>query len=236
MHSELDRSRVHVAVDVMVLTMIGGKLRLMLARRPNPPYSGLLALPGTLVGLEESAESAVRRLLGEMLPVRDVYLEQLYTFTQVSRDPRGRVISISYLAIVPAGKMEDLPGREDSVLRPFTVETESRDLLLRGADGSTLTPGDLAFDHETIIRTGIARLQGKIGYTDIGFRFLGNRSRFSLSELQAVFEAVLGKALDASNFRRNTLKQYEESGRIAPTEWTEKTGRGRPSVLYRMAD
>ncbi len=236
MHSELDQDRVHVAVDVMVLTMIGGKLHLMLARRTHPPYKGLWALPGTLVGLEESAESAARRLMKEMLPVPDVYLEQLYTFSQVSRDPRGRVISVAYLAILPSGAIDEILAGGRTALQPFGLEAESRELLLSTQGGEYLYSGDLAFDHETIIQTGIARLQGKIGYTEIGFRFLRDPRCFSLSELQSVHEAVLGKPLDASNFRRTVLTQYERTGRISPTERTEKAGRGRPSVLYRMTD
>ena len=234
MHSDLNQIRISVAVDVLILTIRQGKLLLMLARRVNPPYQGLWALPGTLVRPEESAEKAAERLIREMLPVEDLYLEQLYTFSQVNRDPRGRVISIAYLGIIPADGAEEILARPETVLRPFALETVGLELLLKSEDGSDLFDGDLAFDHETMIKTGLIRLQGKIGYTEIGFRFLRDPERFSLSELQMIHEAILGKALDASNFRRNVLAQYERGGRIAPTEQMDKTGRGRPSVLYRI--
>ena len=87
-----------------------------------------------------------------------------------------------------------------------------------------------------VIGMGISRLRGKIDYTEIGFHFLEDRNRFSLGELQAVFEAVLGRPLDASNFRRGILSRYEKTGRIELTDRTENTGRGRPSALYRMTD
>ena len=233
MHTELNQGQLYVTVDLLVLSTGGGKLRLFLARRNNPPYEGLWALPGRFVALDESAECTARRLLDEMLPLPDVFLEQLYTFTQVNRDPRGRVISTAYLAVLPAGK---LPPEAETPLRPFRVETGEGELMLTGADGTVLRAGDLAFDHGAVIGMGISRLRGKIDYTEIGFHFLEDRNRFSLGELQAVFEAVLGRPLDASNFRRGILSRYEKTGRIELTDRTENTGRGRPSALYRMTD
>ena len=105
---------------------------------------------------------------------------------------------------------------------------------LTGEDGTKLIGSDLAFDHGRIIGTGVLRLQGKIDYTDVGFRFLNDTGAFPLSELQTVFEAVLGKELDKSNFRRFIRNRYEETGRIAPVERAEKQGRGRPAVLYQL--
>ena len=102
-------------------------------------------------------------------------------------------------------------------------------------EGETLAPGDLAFDHGKIIETGIERLRGKIDYTEIGFGFLENRDAFSLSELQTVFEAVLGETLDSSNFRRAILGRYEKTGQLTQTDQAEKRGRGRPAALYRFS-
>jgi hypothetical protein len=107
---------------------------------------------------------------------------------------------------------------------------------LTAADGTSLIGSDLAFDHGRIIETGVLRLQGKIDYTDIGFRFLNDTEAFSLSELQTVFEAVLDRPLDISNFRRFILGRYEKNGRMVQTEQAEKKGRGRPAVLYRLKD
>ncbi len=236
MHRELEQDRIYVTVDLMILAAAGGKLQLFLARRVNPPFNGLWALPGCFVGQHESAEAAARRLLEEMLPLPEVYLEQLYTFTGINRDPRGRVISVAYLAILPGGSGERIAGGQGIILREFEVDTRSRELQLKDGEGMVLMPGDTAFDHGKIISMGVARLQGKIDYTEIGFRFLENRNCFSLGELQAAFEAVLGRSLDASNFRRDILARYEKNGRIVRTNRTDRAGRGRPSAMYSMED
>ena len=234
MHEILQQDRVYVTVDILVMTVRDGELMVMLSRRKNPPYEGRLALPGRFIGLEEAAETAVHRLMEEMLPVPDAYLEQLYTFTEVNRDPRGRVISAAYLVIVPPGKLEEAARRQDVILRPFRIGAEASALRLTGEDGLEVIGSDLAFDHGRIIGTGVQRLRGKIDYTDIGFRFLNSAEAFSLSELQTVFEAVLGEKLDSSNFRRSILNRYERTGRLWQTAQEEKRGRGRPAVLYRF--
>ncbi len=234
MHGPLAQEDIHVAVDLMILSVEGGTLRVLLSRRKAPPFEGMWALPGCFVGRDESAEQAAGRLLVEMRPPEGVYLEQLYTFTAVDRDPRGRVISVGYLAVVPAGR-QDAASAEGSIsLCPFTVEGEEP--RLTGPDGETLDPSLLAFDHAAIIRMGILRLRGKIAYTDIAFRFLRDPACFSLGEMQTVFEAVLGRALDASNFRRSILGRYVKTGRIVQTDRLERSGRGRPSGLYRLAE
>ena len=230
MHITLNSDRLYVAVDLMIMTFGEGRLRLLLSRRVNPPFEGLWALPGRFVGLDESAEDAALRLMEEMLPIRNVYLEQLYTFTGVGRDPRGRVISVGYLAIVPSGGLEGM--LEGTLLHCFDIDTSCSDPVLTGENGERLGKEELAFDHEAIIRMGIARLQGKLDYTRIGFRFLRDTECFSLGELQGVHEAILGKKLDDSNFRRGILGKYEKTGRIVQTEKTARSGRGRPSGLY----
>ncbi len=236
MHRELEQDRIYVTVDLMILTVADGKLQLFLARRVNPPFSGLWALPGCFVERDESAEAAARRLLEEMLPLPEVYLEQLYTFTGINRDPRGRVISVAYLAILPAGSGERIAGEQGIILRGFEVDTRGRELQLKDGEGKFLRPEDLAFDHGKIIAMGVTRMQGKIDYTEIGFHFLEDRHCFSLGELQTVYEAVLGRPLDASNFRRGLLARYEKNERIVRTNRTDKAGRGRPSAMYSMED
>ncbi|MBQ8200646.1 MAG: NUDIX hydrolase [Clostridia bacterium] len=223
-------------MDILIFTVREGRLSLLLARRKNPPFRNYWALPGRFVGLEESAEAAVRKLLAEMLPVRDVYMEQLYTFTALNRDPRGRTISMAYMIILPWQKLQAALEEEDVQLRCFGVNHDAGGLYLtaEGEEAITLTAGDLAFDHGEIIRTGVTRLQGKIDYTDVSFRFLSDTAAFSLSELQTVFEAVLDTPVDSSNFRRSIRGRYEQSGRIEQTVQAKQQGRGRPAVLYRL--
>ena len=225
-----------MTVDILILTVRDGRLHLLLARRAKPPYEGRWALPGSFIRVHESAEGTVKRLLEEMLPIQNAFFEQLYTFTAEDRDPRGRVISIAYLAIVPWGNLKRLIAEEEISFRCWQADMDESGLRLTDDGSAALLPEDLAFDHGKIIETGIERLRGKIDYTDIGFRFLENPRAFSLSELQTVFEAVLGKTLDSSNFRRAILNRYEKTGRLTQTVLAEQRGRGRPAVLYRIND
>ena len=234
MHDTLQSDQIYVTVDILALTILDGQLCLMLSRRKDAPFEGLLALPGRFIGQEESAETAVHRLMDEMIPVADLFMEQLYTFTDVNRDPRGRVISAAYLVIIPPQKLEEARLAGSLSVQPYRISTGSVPMRMTGEDGTTLTGGDLAFDHGRIIETGVQRLQGKIDYTDIGFRFLNSAGAFSLSELQTIYEAVLGTELDSSNFRRSILNRYERTGRLWQTAQEEKRGRGRPAVLYRF--
>ena len=233
MHRDLSRDRVYVTVDILILSVRDGRLCLMLARRADKPYEGMWALPGRFVGLTESAETTVRRLMDEMLPIDRVFMEQLYTFTDVNRDPRGRVISAAYLVIVPWKRLEKI--LPESRLTLFEVGSRDGGIELKGG-GVTLTGGDLAFDHGRIITAGILRLQGKIDYTGIGFRFLNDPDAFSLGELQSVFEAVLGRDMDSSNFRRFIRTRYLDTGRVIPTQGDDRQKRGRPAALYRLAE
>lgn len=233
MHEELCPDRMHVAADILPLTVGDGALHLLLSRRPAPPYQGCWALPGRLVGLDESAESAVRILLRETLPLKEAYFEQLYTFTDVSRDPRGRVISMAYLVAAPWRKAKETLQKSTGGLTPFRVKLGAA-LTLESPDGLILSGSDLAFDHGRIIETGVLRLRGKVDYTDIAFRFLNDPDSFSLGEVQSVFEAILDKAADGSNFRRFIRARYEETGRIKATEQSQVRGRGRPAALYRI--
>ena len=229
-HEALAQDQVYVAVDTLILTVEQGKLTALLSRRSQPPCERRWALPGCFVELDESAESAARRLLQEMLPRSSPTLEQLYTFTEVNRDPRGRVISVAYLAIVPWPQL----CAEEHGLQRFRVSTPDGEICLTAPDGMTLGAGDLAFDHGRILATGVQRLRGKISYTDIAFAFLPNRTAFSLGELQTVFEAVMGRSEDSSNFRRFIRNRYEKTGRLVQTDGENSRGRGRPAALYRL--
>ena len=233
MHTLLSPDRVYVTVDILILTVRSGRLCLALSRRAEEPYRGMWALPGRFVGLTESAETTVRHLMDEMLPIDRVFMEQLYTFTDVNRDPRGRVISAAYLVIVPWKRLEGI--LTGSRLRLFEAGRRDGKTLLTG-EGVSLTGGDLAFDHGRIIESGINRLQGKIDYTDIGFRFLNDPGAFSLGELQTVFEAVLARPMDSSNFRRFISTRYLDTGKVIPTDGGEKPRRGRPASLYALTE
>jgi 8-oxo-dGTP diphosphatase len=172
-------------------------LQLLLIRRALEPCRGMWALPGGFVQVSdkddqgEDLEAAARRELEEETGARVSYLEQLYTFGAPGRDPRGRVISVAYMALVRAHDHQVVGGDDAAEAEWFSVPT-----LLAGKR-------PLAFDHDAIIRTGVARLQGKVRYAPIGFNLLG--PTFTLSELQRLYEAVLLRPLDKRNFRRRIL-------------------------------
>ena len=235
----LCQDQVFVSVDLMILTVREGRLDLLLSRRNSPPFRGCWALPGKLVERADSAEATALKLLRETLPIRAAFMEQLYTFTELNRDPRGQVISIAYLAAVPWARLSPLLGADGQGPRLFGVSLSGGALGLDGGEGLRLTGGDLAFDHGRIIETGVQRLRGKIDYTDIAFHFLNDSRAFTLGELQTVYEAVLEMTVDGSNFRRTIQNRYEETGRIAQTDRAEshrKRGRGRPAAIYRMTE
>ena len=233
----LRQEQVFVTVDLLILTVREGRLSLLLLRRADPPFRGRWGLPGELMAREDCAEAAAQRLLRQTLPLDGAFMEQLYTFTAPDRDPRGRVISIAYLAAAPWARLSPLLRGGGEGARLFDVSLAGGALGLEGGEGLRLAGEDLAFDHGRVIETGVQRLRGKIDYTDIAFEFLNDPRAFTLGELQAVFEAVLERTVDASNFRRTIQKRYEETGRIAQVDTTDRPRqrrRGRPAAVYRM--
>ena len=211
--SPLPAAEHRVAVDIVVFALDdagagAGDPVFLALRRPRAPYAGDWALPGTLVREAEDLEEAVLRILAEGAGLsRPRHLEQLATFGGPDRDPRGRVFSASYLALVP----RPAQVREDAAWWPV-------------AD-----PPPLAFDHADILDTAINRLRGKLSYSNVAYGLLPEL--FTLSELQAVYEAVLDRVLDKRNFRKKVLAL----GIVEETEG-QRRGPHRPAQLYRFSD
>lgn len=180
-------ARPGLTVDCVVFGFDDGDLKVLLVQRKLGPFADEWALPGGFVHMDETLEKAALRELGEETGVSRVFLEQLYTFGDVERDPRGRVISVAYYALVKLG---------DYTVR---AATDAKD----AAWFSTSALPKLAFDHAKIISVALTRLSGKVRYQPIGFELLPRR--FTLSELQTLYEAVLGKSLDKRNFRKKIL-------------------------------
>lgn len=206
-----DYPRPALTVDIVIFTLRDHRLQVLLIRRLGEPFRGFWALPGGFVQMEESLEEAAIRELNEETGVQETYLEQLYTYGDPARDPRGRVVSVAYYALIHAGAPARSQGGDDAgQARWFPV------------DGLP----SLAFDHTGIIAYALRRLRYKLEYTAVGFELLPEV--FTLTEIQHTYELILGEALDKRNFRRRML----ESGIIEPTEY--KKGReGRPARLYR---
>ncbi len=202
--------RPSVTVDVVIVTLRDNELHVLLIKRDTDPYRGTWALPGGFVNLDEALDAAARRKLEEETGVSHVYLEQLYTFGELDRDPRGRVISVAYIALVPT---------------PLAVHG--------GSDAgdaqwwSIKSMPSLAFDHSEIVDYALTRLRYKIEYSAVGFRLMP--PEFTLSELQKAYEVVLGEPLDKRNFRRRIM----EAEVIEPLDEV-RSGEGRPARLYRF--
>jgi 8-oxo-dGTP diphosphatase len=164
------------------------ELKVILIQRDIPPFEGEWALPGGFMGLDESLETAAIRELKEETGIEDVFLEQLYTFGDVKRDPRDRVVTVAYYALINLNE------------QTIKATTDARD----AAWFSVSKMPKLAFDHQKIFQVALTRLKGKVRYEPIGFELLPKK--FTLSQLQRLYETILEQPLDKRNFRRKILK------------------------------
>ena len=212
-----------VTVDVVILTIKEKKLCALLSKRQDYPFKDYWSLIGGFVGIAESLDDAAKRVLAEKGNLAGVYLEQLYTFGDVQRDPRMRIISVSYYALTNIDALKESESvKLFEVSVPWEGETGgSVDVL--NQEGAK---ENLAFDHEAILGMAIKRIRGKLEYVPLGFELLPER--FTLRELQEVHEIILGKTLNKDAFRRKVLA----SGALEATGDFE-TGKGfRPAEYY----
>ncbi len=204
-----------VAVDVVLFTIQDDVLKVLLVRRQRAPFRGAWALPGGFVGPEESVDAAALRELQEETSIGNVYLEQLYTFGDTERDPRGRVLSVAYYALVNWQRMQLRARRE--------VVSDAEWFPVRRLPG-------LAFDHRKIVDYALERLRNKLNYTTIAFQLL--QEEFTLTELQGAYEVILGQRLDKRNFRRKML----QLGILRAMNRFKASGRQRPARLYTFTE
>jgi 8-oxo-dGTP diphosphatase len=204
--------RAALTVDCVVFGYDEGELKVLLIQRGLEPFKGKWALPGGFVRVDETLDNAARRELSEEAGLANVFLEQLYTFGAIHRDPRERVVSVAYYALV---KMSD-----------------HRAQAATDAANAEWFPGSrvpkLAFDHAHIFAAALARLKSKVRYEPIGFELLP--PKFTLSQLQHLYEAVLATELDKRNFRKKVLS----FGLLIPLKETQMIGRHRPAQLFRF--
>jgi 8-oxo-dGTP diphosphatase len=176
-----------VTVDCIIFGFDGQTLKVMLIQRKSEPFAKMWALPGAFVNEDESLENCAERVLMKECNISGVYLEQLFTFGTPSRDPRERVISVAYMGLVKTADFELIAGNDE-------LQIEWRDIK---------EVQDLAFDHSQILETAIQRIRGKIRYQPIGFELMN--AKFTLPQLQQLYEAILGQSLDRRNFRKKLL-------------------------------
>jgi 8-oxo-dGTP diphosphatase len=203
--------RPSVTTDVVIFSLVDEDLKVLLVKRKYAPFAGQWAIPGGFVHMDESLEEAAVRELEEETGLTDLFMEQLYTFGAPDRDPRTRVITVAYFALVSYHAIQHRPSGD-------AAET---------AWHSVYKLPQLAFDHRTILDYALTRLRYKLEYTTVGFQLLPDE--FTLTELQQAYQIILGEELDKRNFRRKILSAdiLEETGK------KKKEAEGRPAMLYR---
>ncbi len=201
-----------VAVDVAIFTLLGGELKVVLVKVKKRPYSGMWALPGGIIRSDESLEEAAYRELAEKTGLKNVYLEQLYTFGDVERDKTRRAVSTVYFALVDAEGLRLKTTEKYAGIEWFPVKRLPR----------------FGYDHAGVIRYAVKRLRWKLEYTNVAWSLLPKT--FTLTELQTAYEAILSRKLDKRNFRKKilSLKLLASTGKM------KRSGAHRPAELYRF--
>jgi 8-oxo-dGTP diphosphatase len=204
--------RAALTVDCVVFGYDESELKVLLIERGLEPFKGRWALPGGFVRVDETLDDAARRELEEEAGLKNLFLEQLYTFGTVDRDPRERVVSVAYFALVKLSDHRAKAATDAANAEWFPVSRIPK----------------LAFDHAEILTTALSRIKAKVRYEPIGFELLP--PKFTLSQLQHLYEAVLETELDKRNFRKKVLG----FGLLIPLKDAQRMGRHRPAQLFRF--
>jgi len=207
-----DHEQLGVTVDLVIFTVNRDRLKVLLTKRAEAPFPGYWSLPGGFLLTGESLDEAALRVLKEKTGVRNVYLEQLYTFGKPNRDPRARVITVAYFALIPWANLDQPESKKVTDLTWTHVDQIPR----------------LAFDHREILKSAVQRLRAKVSYSNIVYGLMPER--FRLSELQKMYEIILGDELDKRNFRKRMLA----SGLLQETGQKDLLGAHRPAMLYQF--
>ena len=250
--------KLSMTVDILVLSVSSEdvsnyrktdkkKMSILLVKRDDYPFKDKWCLPGGFVGIDEDLEDAPLRVLKNETNVDNIYLEQLYTFGNVKRDPRMRIISTSYMALIDKNKLDNQLNKnacwfdivsideKDNIVNvilnngyeniTFTMKKELKEETSKNYKYIEIQNDKIAFDHTSVILTGLDRLKNKIEYTDIVFHLMGDL--FTLGELQQVYEVILNKKLLDPAFRRIMADKVVKTEKL-------KTGEGhRPSYLFK---
>ncbi len=249
--------KLSMTVDIVIFSVSSGEkenyrklnnkyFSVLLVKRDDYPFKDKWCLPGGFIKIDENLDEAPKRILKNETNLKDIYMEQLYTFGEINRDPRMRIVSTSYLALIDKKELKEelvnnaswfnINFKEDEKRIIITLNNEKENFTIkikktlyeRTTDRYKYTieeDNNLAFDHAIVIASGISRLKNKLEYTDIVFNMMPDE--FTLGELQQVYEVILGRKLLDPAFRRIIANKVEKTGNM-------KTGGGhRPSVLFR---
>lgn len=201
-----------ITVDLAIFTVNNNKLKVMLIKRAEEPFRDTWSMPGGFLLHGELLEEAAHRVLCEKTGVKNVYMEQLYTFGDPKRDPRSRVITVAYFALIPWKELDQPESQKVA------------DLTWSAVDGLP----KLAFDHKIILNYAVKRLRAKASYSNIVYGLMPKQ--FRLSELQSMYEIIINDKLDKRNFR----KQMLATGLLEETGKKDITGAHRPAMLYQF--
>ncbi len=214
MANPIDRSIINVSVDCVIFGFNESEadLKVLCIERGEEPFYGQLALPGDLVKIDEDIDSAARRVLKELTGVSNIFLEQLFTFGNITRHPLGRVVTVAYFALIKPSDFDLSPSG-------FATRAEWR---------SISDIRELAFDHFRILSSALSRLKGKIRYQPIGFNLLPEK--FTLTQLQNLYETILDTDFDKRNFRKKILSMEL----LIPLEEKQRGVAHRAARLYKF--
>ena len=201
-----------ITVDLVIFTVNDDLLKIMLVRRAEEPFADSWSLPGGFLKASESLEGAALRVLNEKTALENVYVEQLYTFGDPDRDPRARVITVTYFALLPWKDLVPPPSDKVTSLMWTSVNQLPK----------------LAFDHREIVEYAVSRLRAKASYSNIVYGLMPRQ--FRLSELQRMYEIIINDKLDKRNFRKRMLA----TGLLQETGRKDLAGAHRPAMLYKF--
>ncbi|MFC1732285.1 NUDIX domain-containing protein [candidate division KSB1 bacterium] len=207
---KISKGEIAVTADIAVFTIIKDDLKVLLIRRKNPPFKGSYALPGGFVENDENLEVAAARELQEETNVKGIFLKQLSAYGDVGRDPRGRIVTVSFMALIDSDKFKLIATSDAEAAAWFSIYELP----------------NLAFDHKKILDDTLSELRYEIQTTNIAFQLLPKK--FTLTELQKAYEVILDTQLDKRNFR----KRVDALGILKPLAESKMEGAHRPAKLY----
>lgn len=206
-----DFEKPSLTADIVIFTIKEGELKVLLVKRDINPFKGSWALPGGFVRINESLENAAKRELEEETGIKNIYLEQLFSFGDPGRDPRGRVVTVAYMALVNSEEMELRASTDASDAQWFSIKKFP----------------SLVFDHKKILNYSLKRLKWKFEYTTVAFSLLPKK--FAISQVQKIYEIVFDKKFDKRNFSKKII-----SLNILKEEGIKKNVSHRPPMMYSL--
>ena len=214
MEEQLPKFESTFSIDCVIFGFEAGELKVLLIERRNEPFKDWLALPGNIVGNDEGIEAAAARILHDLTGLRGLHMEQFHTFGEVNRHPRGRVITVAYYALIRINSQKEPKPLDEFAKKAFWHPVNELP--------------QLAYDHTEIFQTGFTKLRRRLSYQPIAFELLPEK--FTLTQLQQLYEAVLNKKLDKRNFRKKMLSY----GFLKELDEKQKNVSFRAAKLYKF--